>query len=255
MRLVFTGVGEACDERYPNTSLLLRTSGEGRGGTCLLLDCGFTSTHQYFRHCAGADELDAVWISHAHGDHFMGLPLLLLRLWEEGREKPLTVVGQSGISGLVTGSMDLAYGGLRSKLPFGLRFVEAEPGEQFDLLGLRWHTEVSEHFQRNLALRIDEGEKSLYYSGDGRPNRACADLAAGVSLIVHEGFLLQGEWKGHGSVEACLEFARQAGAERLAVVHMQREVRRLHAAEARGMLNRADWCSASLPEPGDEIEP
>jgi ribonuclease BN (tRNA processing enzyme) len=253
MRLLFIGVGEACDERYPNTSLLLGPS-EGGDGPSLLLDCGFTSAHRYFRHCTGPEELDAVWVSHFHGDHFMGLPLLLLRLWEEGRGKPLTVVGQRGISDLVTGAMDLSYGGLRSKLPFELRFVEAEPGEPIDLLGLRWSTEVSEHFQRNLALRIDWDTGSLYYSGDGRPNRACADLAAGASLIVHEGFVLRGQWKGHGSVETCLEFAGRTGAGQLAVVHMQRDVRLTHAAEAEAMLRQSDGWRACLPEPDETLE-
>ena len=111
MEIQFLGVGEACDEEHPNTSLLVTTS---KGGS-FLLDCGFTTPHIYFGLHRQVDELDAVWISHFHGDHFFGIPLLLLRFWEMGREKRLIIAGQDGVKEKVHSAMELAYPGFIDK--------------------------------------------------------------------------------------------------------------------------------------------
>ena len=66
MKIIFLGVGEACDERYLNTSLLIYSNKK-----TILLDCGFTITHQFFKYEKDEDALDIVWISHFHGDHFL----------------------------------------------------------------------------------------------------------------------------------------------------------------------------------------
>ena len=79
MQVQFIGVGEAFDERYANTSVLVTVPGPD-GPTHVLLDCGFTAAAAYYRHANVGAALDAVWVSHFHGDHFLGLPLLLLGL-------------------------------------------------------------------------------------------------------------------------------------------------------------------------------
>lgn len=81
MQVQFIGVGEAFDERYANTSVLVTVPGPD-GPTHVLLDCGFTAAAAYYRHANVGATLDAVWVSHFHGDHFLGLPLLLLRFWD-----------------------------------------------------------------------------------------------------------------------------------------------------------------------------
>ena len=85
--VTFLGVGEACDERLPNTSVLIQPQNKETGS--LLLDCGFTVPASFFAYNQDPEDLSAIWISHFHGDHFFGLPLLLLRLYEEGRRAPL----------------------------------------------------------------------------------------------------------------------------------------------------------------------
>lgn len=252
MRVTFLGVGEACDERYPNTSLLIGTSTEIPGGGSVLLDCGFTVPPLLWPYLSQADDLAAVWISHFHGDHFFGLPALLLRLWEIGRLRPLTVLGQRGIADLVTRTMALAYPGFLDRLAFPLEYVELEPGVTHHGLGWRWRTAVGDHGQRCLALRLDGPEGSVFYSGDGRPTEATLALAGGCRLLVHEAFVVDaGAVRGHGSIAGCLEFARAAGAERLALVHLQRQVRRTQMAEARTLMQKADGFKVLLPEPGE----
>jgi len=253
MKITFLGVGEACDERYPNTSLLIRGMDPGGPGG-LLLDCGFTVPPLVWPWLSSPDELAGVWLSHFHGDHFFGLPALLLRLWETGRTRRLAIVGQQGIGDLVDRTMDLAYPGFRKRLGFALEFSQAEPGESLNVLGYEWRTAVSEHGQRCLAVRLDGPGGSIFYSGDGRPTAATLELAKGCRLLVHEAFALNSEMlAGHGTVAGCIEFARAAGAEFLAVVHVQREVRRDRFERARAMLDAAAEVDAFAPEPGDQL--
>lgn len=254
MRVQFIGVGEAFDERYPNTSILVCPDDSQDSGH-VLLDCGFTAAAAYYVHCSVGADLNAVWVSHFHGDHFLGLPLLMLRFQEEGRTKPLLVVGQPGIEEKVWSAFDLAYPGFRPRLQYPVRFREAVPGQTVEILGARWSFAVNEHSVVTpcLAVRLDCRGKSFFYSGDGRPTPATAGLAANVDLLVHEAYGLEPDTPGHGGVPGCLELARNVGARRLALVHVSRRVRREREKDVRDMLAGAMGDQALLPEPGDVV--
>ncbi len=220
MEVIFLGVGEACDERNPNTSLLIYQK-----DTCLLLDCGFSVAHEFFKHEKDPNKPDIVWISHFHGDHFLGLPLLVLRLWEEGREKPLYFIGQKGLSEKVTSAMKLAFPTLAEKISFDYIFNEIHEDEKIEIKGISFQGAYTEHVQSNLAIKLICGEKSLYYSGDGPPSEKCYPLAGSCDLIVQETFLWDKDIYGHGNFLSAAQFARKVGAKRLAAVHMKRDER------------------------------
>ena len=252
MQVQFIGVGEAFDERYPNTSVLVETGGADSGNQ-VLLDCGFTAAAAYYTHASVGAALDAVWVSHFHGDHFLGLPLLLLRFWDEGRTRPLTVVGPAGIEAKLWQALALAYPGFRDRLQYPVRCIEASPGESLTLAGATWSFAASDHSTHApcLAIRLDASGRSMFYSGDGRPTPATATLARGVDLLIHEAYGLDADTPGHGGVVSCLELARETGAGRLALVHLSRATRRAHAAEIRALLARERGDRGLLPEPGD----
>jgi ribonuclease Z len=252
MEITFLGVGEACDPAQPNTSLLINTTTGGLRRQ-LLLDCGFTIPHLYFAGCNDPEQLDLLWISHFHGDHFFGVPLLQLRLWEMGRRKPLLILGQPGIRQKLSQTLELAYPGFEKRLNYPLEFLELAPGRSISLLGLQWQAAANEHSQPALAIRIDNDGRSIFYGGDGRPTAATTALAHGCSLAVHEAFHLDGESGGHGSVRRCLEFARQAEVVRLALVHMERQNRNRRR-EIENLLAEASGFSVFLPESGQKIE-
>ena len=253
MKALFVGVGEACDERLPNTSVLVRTEAEGRTASALL-DCGFTAAHHYFLHATDPEELDVLWISHFHGDHFFGTPALLLRFWEMGRRKPLLVLGQAGVEDIVRGSMELAYPGFLKKLEFPLECVAMEPGERREAFGCSWRCAEGVHGKRNLALRIDDGARSIFYSGDGQPTLETLALAERCDLVVHEAFSVNDALGGHNNVTGSVEFALRAGARRLAAVHVRRDVRKNCRGEILAVLAAGRGLEAMLPEPGDVIE-
>jgi ribonuclease BN (tRNA processing enzyme) len=246
--ILFIGVGEACDPLYPNTSLLLKNpAGQGR----VLLDCGFTTPHLYFRQCSDPEELQVLWISHFHGDHFFGAPLLLLRFWEMGRRKTLYILGPQGVDEKICQAMDLAYPNFREKLQFALHFQNVEPGRSHSAAGLTWNTAANEHSERSLAVRIEDKEKSLFYSGDGRPTPETLALAAGCDLLVHEAFRLSGDTPGHGNVLACIDFAKKSGVKNLALLHINRNERADRLEEIQEVIRKTVDLHIFLPEPGD----
>jgi ribonuclease BN (tRNA processing enzyme) len=253
MKVVFLGVGEACDERLPNTCLWIQTQVDQQRRS-ILLDCGFTAPSLYWQQISDQEDLDALWISHLHGDHFFGVPALLLRLWEMKRNKPLVILGHSGVEGVLRQIMELAYPGFISKLQYPLVFQEVEPGQSMRAVGLHWSTAQSLHGQKNLAVRIEDGQSSVFYSGDGLFGLETVSLARGCSLAVHEAFRLDAITPGHGTVRQCIDFARDTDVGMLALVHVQRDERRDRYAEILRLLEENYDLHLILPEPGDELE-
>lgn len=70
-----------------------------RGGDRLLFDCGEGAQRQMHR-SVGLVQLDEIFITHLHADHYLGLPGLLKTYDLQGRERPLTVHGPPGIRDL-----------------------------------------------------------------------------------------------------------------------------------------------------------
>ena len=252
MEIVFLGVGEAFDPFLPNTSILIRNF-KGTDGGAFLLDCGFTVPPQFWKEGMEVDGLDGLWISHFHGDHALGLPALLVRFWEDGRQKALTLVSQEGIEPFTERALELAYPGFRKKITFPLTFLELEPGKQVDFEGLLLQSAQTFHSQRNLALRIDTMETSIYYSGDGGPSPACERLAKGCRLIVHEAFQMEDALPGHGNIIVSIDLARDCGASRLALVHIRRQSRKEVKEDLPRLQNLAGDLRLSIPEPGDRL--
>jgi ribonuclease Z len=99
-------------------------------GAWVLCDCGEGAQVAALRAGLSFSRLDAVLITHLHGDHFNGLPGLLGTLGLEGRERPLTVVGPRGIASLLetlARAGSLGVGGL----PVHIVELEGE-GEPFE---------------------------------------------------------------------------------------------------------------------------
>jgi ribonuclease Z len=102
-----------------------------RGGEKLLFDCGEGTQRQLLK-SVGLADLDAVFITHFHADHWLGLPGMLKSLALREREAPLTVYGPRGLADLIT-SMRAAFG----RLPYELTISELEPAEAVERDGYR----------------------------------------------------------------------------------------------------------------------
>jgi ribonuclease Z len=94
-----------------------------RGGERILFDCG-EGTQRQLVGSVGLADLDDVFLTHFHADHWLGLPGLLKTFDLRGRERPLTLHGPRGLADLLTGAMRLA-----GRVHYDLRVVELAPGD------------------------------------------------------------------------------------------------------------------------------
>ena len=131
--------------------------------------------------------------------------------------------------------------------------MEVEPGEPVLAFGMSWSSALNDHPQRDLALRLDVKGKSLFYSGDGRPTGETTSLAERSDLMIHEAFHIFSETFGHGTVAECLEMASACQVRRLALVHIQREVRRERFHEIKELARSVQDLEVLIPEPGDRV--
>ncbi len=246
MQVLCLGVGEACDSRHGNTSALITTK-----NSTILLDCGFSVPHRFFGYCDEPDCLDFVWVSHFHGDHFFGLPLLLLRFWEMGRHKPLQLIGQQELEEKSITALELAYPGFAEKLSFPLQFHTITPGSPLLIEGLQLQAEQSAHSQRNYGLLIDDGIHRLYYSGDGRPTAKSRRLIHGCDLALHEAFTLHNSVPGHGSINGCLQLMEDENIKQLALLHIERTTRQVQKTAIEELLKQHP--GLLLPKDGELI--
>ena len=99
------------------------------GGDPVLLDCGATSLSALKRLGLDPGEIAAVFVSHLHGDHFGGLPFLILDGQFSRRTKPLTIVAPPGISRRLSDTMECLFPGSSGvSRQFAVDVIELAPG-------------------------------------------------------------------------------------------------------------------------------
>jgi ribonuclease Z len=119
LSLFFAGTGGSVPSpRRGLPAILVR-----RGGDRLLFDCGEGTQRQLMR-SVGLADVDCVFITHFHADHWLGLPGMLKSFGLRERDEALTVYGPSGLHRMMD-AMRVVYG----RLPYRLSVVELEPGE------------------------------------------------------------------------------------------------------------------------------
>ena len=122
--VTFAGFGDAFGSggRY-QACIHLRAPGQAP----VLLDCGATSLSA-LRAC-GLDpgEIGTVLVSHLHGDHFGGLPFLILDGQFSRRIRPLTVAGPPGTADRLEQAMETVPGSSGTRRRFGLDIIELAP--------------------------------------------------------------------------------------------------------------------------------
>jgi ribonuclease Z len=121
---VFDVVPLGTGSALPTKARHLSGTAVRRDGRVVLFDCGEGTQLQMAQAGLGRGRLDAVCITHLHGDHLYGLPGLLTTLALLGRTAPLTVVGPEALEGVLE-----AMPGLQAdRLPFELRHVGLAEG-------------------------------------------------------------------------------------------------------------------------------
>jgi ribonuclease Z len=136
MSLFFAGTGGSVPSaRRGLPAVLVR-----RGGDQMLFDCGEGTQRQLLR-SVGLADVECVFITHFHADHWLGLPGMLKSFALRDRDQPLTVYGPPGLNELMAQTRFI-YG---RRLPYELSIVELEPAQAVERDGYRVATVPVRH--------------------------------------------------------------------------------------------------------------
>lgn len=124
-----------------------------RGGERLLFDCGEGTQRQLVR-SVGLAELDAVFLTHFHADHWLGLPGLLKTFDLRGRERPLSIYGPPGLRELIAVGLRAA-----GRVRYELELVELAPGDLLERDGYKIATVPVSHRVQAFGYVLYEDER------------------------------------------------------------------------------------------------
>ena len=228
LSLFFAGTaGSVPTARRGLPAILLRAGGER-----ILFDCG-EGTQQQLLRSAGLPELDAIFITHFHLDHWLGLVGMLKTFDLRARERPLTIHGPPGLKALfatlrpVIGRTgypltlaelepheEVRFGGysigafpVRHRVEaYGYAFVEDDRPGRFDAdaaralgvsegpdFGRLQRGEVVGGVRPEQVVGEDRPGRKIVYSGDTAPCQAVEVLAEGADVLIHEATFLSDE--------------------------------------------------------------
>jgi ribonuclease BN (tRNA processing enzyme) len=190
VRVRFVGSGDAFGSGGRYQTCIKVTSGD----QVVLVDCGATSLAALRSQDVDPQSVDVVALTHLHGDHFGGLPFLILDGQFSGRNRPLRVYGPPGTQERLTDAMETLFpGSSEVSRRFAVPVVELEPGGSADLGALRlrcWQV-IHASGAPSLALRVDDGTASFAYSGDTEWTPALMQAADGASLFAVEAYTFE----------------------------------------------------------------
>jgi ribonuclease Z len=225
----------------------------------LLVECGPTAPWQLLRLGLDHRAISDVFISHVHGDHSLGLPMLLTLGQLDGRPWPLRIYCPASAVERLRALTTACYPSLA---PIILERVEwlglpEQVATRLDLGGgLTFRSAPGKHSVPELAYRFEQGGQALVYSGDTGPAEAVQELARGATLLLHEA-----TWSetidgittpDHTSCRQAGQLASGAQVERLGLVHLHKNYlgreAELHAEASAGYSGEV-----VIPDDGDEL--
>lgn len=190
----------------------------------MLVDCGATSLVALKAQGLDPGSIDAVAITHLHGDHFGGLPLLILDGQFTRRTAPLRVLGPPGTAARLTQAMEVLFPG-SSQVPRRFAVTVEElmpegPAAQVGRLTVRAWPVVHECGAPPLALRVEDGRASFAYSGDTEWTPTLATAAHAVDLFAVEAYSYDKPIRHHLDYCTLRPHLDEIGARRTVLTHM-----------------------------------
>ena len=215
------------------------------GASQLLLDCGASSLIAMRRFGVDPQAIDTVILSHLHGDHFGGVPFLILDGQFKRRTRPLLVAGPPGVEKRVREAMEVFFpGSTRIERKFETRFVELADRVGIEVVPVHVTGYEVSHASGAppFALRITGEGKIVTYSGDTEWTESLVDAARGADLFIAEALSYDKRIRYHLDLATLLEHRSRLDCRRLILTHMGEDV-----------LARLDGLAVEAAEDGMEL--
>jgi len=223
-RLTFVGSGDAF-------------AGGGRFQACLhleadeteplLVDCGATSLIALKRLGIDPASIGHVALSHLHGDHFAGLPWLILDGQFAKRTRTLAVTGPAGTRERFEQTFEALYPGSPSaERPFDTRFVEFEERVplEFGPARITAYPVVHTPGTKPHGLRVEFANRVIAYSGDTEWTDTLPEIARGADLFVCECNFFDIKAPGHLDYQTLVQHRSELECGRIVLTHMSEQM-------------------------------
>lgn len=213
--------------------------------TQFLIDCGASSLIAMKRFGVDPSSLDIILLSHLHGDHFGGLPFLILDAQFSRRTRALVIAGPPGVEARVRDAMEVLFpGSFAVQRKFIMQFAELAEGSETVLgpLSVIPYRVVHPSGAPSFALRVTCGGKVIGYSGDTEWTDTLVQAARGADLFICEAYVFEKKIKYHLDYRTLMDRRTQLGCRRLMLTHMSDD-----------MLQRLQGLDADWAEDGKRI--
>jgi ribonuclease BN (tRNA processing enzyme) len=209
----------------------------GRFQTCIVvdgpttrfaIDFGASSLIALNQQGLPPNTLDAVLLTHLHGDHCGGVPFLLMdAMLAAKRQRPLLIAGPVGTRGHLDALREALFPGSSVMAPkFAVDYRELALAVPTRVLDLVVTPQPARHVPEThpTSLRVDVGGRSVAYTGDTEWTDEVARIADGVDLLIAECYFFDKAIKGHLTYPAIVAHVRASGAKRVVLTHMSAEM-------------------------------
>ncbi len=186
-------------------------------GFRLLIDPGYATVPRLLQ-VVPAHRVNAVFVSHGHGDHCADVnPLLRARHLSGDPPPPLPVFA-------LPGALDAILGLDGEMLAKDYDLHQFAAGDRFTIGPFQLATRSLQHFVPNVGVRLSAGDAVMAYTGDGGADPDVTDLADGVALLLAEAtfpeHVPEDSRGGLGSAREAGEHARAAQVAHLMLTHL-----------------------------------
>ncbi len=199
---------------------------EGSGAP-FLIDCGPSTLQGLKKRGLDPGQLDFVLISHLHGDHFGGVPFLLMEyIFESPRTRPFAIHGPLDTERRVKAVFSGLYERIAGEpLPFPVRYHQVTAGVSFTVGGVRVVPVAVPHASEMpcFAYRVEVDGRVIFYSGDTGWTEDLVTHARGADLFLCECQRHETWFPMHLSYPEIAARARDFGCRRLVLTHLGHE--------------------------------
>ncbi len=221
LEILFLGTGAS----IPSRDSGLPAMAVRRGRNIILMDCGEGTQRQIMLSPFSFMKIKAVCITHLHGDHFLGLPGLLLTMGLSGRKESIVIAGPEGIDEILRTIISTCG----DDLPFDIDIMEVSGDEIFEINDLQISVFRTDHTVPSVGFSLSEKDTiridarkaakkgidpedisrikegvvvqgvtadditactvkglKIVYTGDTKPCEGVYDAAMGADVLVHE---------------------------------------------------------------------